>query len=266
MSSLYLSNHHNVPFNDRALHYGEGLFETFRFNKIGEIPLWQLHQTRLKQGLERLGFAASSQAEAEAFLFANIAQAPAYQAGKLLLSRSGLERGYAGKTASCVNLLLHLFNPPALKKQTAVTLQVSPVRLASQPLLAGIKHSSRMEQILALSALSKTADDALLLDHQGLPIESGTSNLLLYIKPHWITPKLDHVGVRGTTRQWLMQQMPIQERAVSMSELYQAQHLYLCNAIKGIYAVQTLLGEHTKNYLPCAKMQQLQTEFGRLFE
>ena len=38
---------------ERALHYGDGLFETL-LQQDGEIPLWQAHMDRLKQGCLRL--------------------------------------------------------------------------------------------------------------------------------------------------------------------------------------------------------------------
>ncbi len=266
MSGIYLSNQQHITFSDRALQYGEGLFETFRLNTKGHIPLWELHQQRLAQGLERLGFSNHTLNQAEDFLFSHIKKHPNFNAGKLLVSRTALERGYAGKTATNANLLLHLFTLPAINPQiTTLTLELSPVRLAQQPLLAGIKHSSRLQQILALSKLSQQADDVLLMDTQGLPIESGTSNLLLHFNQQWLTPKLDKAGVKGTTRQWLMQKIPIQEKELQMDTIYKAQHLYLSNALYGIRAVTGLLKTDIKYQTDCAKMQQLQNEFGRLF-
>ena len=79
---------------DRALHYGDGLFETLRFNNQGEAPLWFYHKQRLQQGLAALAFPDSSFKQIEHAFF-QLPLALRQSGGKLLISRGVGERGYA---------------------------------------------------------------------------------------------------------------------------------------------------------------------------
>ncbi|MEC8917723.1 MAG: aminotransferase class IV, partial [Pseudomonadota bacterium] len=42
-----------LPFDDRGLAYGDGLFETVLV-RDGQPLLWEYHMARLRQGVERL--------------------------------------------------------------------------------------------------------------------------------------------------------------------------------------------------------------------
>lgn len=262
--SVYISNQPQSSFSDRSLQFGEGLFETFRLNAQGEIPLWALHQARLKEGLKRLGFNPNSLDAAEQFLFVNLPRDKAFNAGKLLVTRDAKVRGYAGLLENKPNLLLNFFSAP-LNEDKGLSLGVSDIRLGLQPALAGIKHCNRLEQVLAQTQLKPEHDDALLLTSDGHVIESCSSNLFVYIDNQWLTPKLDNTGVRGVARQWLMSKMPVIEARLTLEDMYNAQHVYISNALKGFRYVKCLLTQQRHEYSSCKRMQAYQAEFKSLF-
>lgn len=270
--SIYISNQAYGSFNDRGLQFGEGLFETFRLNSKGEIPLWSFHQARLKEGLMRLGFNPKSFDKAQDFLFANIlsnlaSSNLALNAGKLLVTRDAQKRGYATSQEDEPNLLLQFFSAPNwLDESQGLKVGISDIRLGIQPALAGIKHCNRLEQVLAQCQLKEGEDDALLLSYAGDVIESCTSNLLVCLDNQWFTPKLDKAGVKGVARQWLITKMNIAEANLNLSDLYNAQHLYLSNSLFGLRKVKSLVADTSKDYLGCELMQAYQTEFKSLFE
>lgn len=267
---ICISNQAYGSFNDRGLQFGEGLFETFRLNSKGEIPLWSFHQARLKEGLQRLGFNPKSFDKAQDFLFANIqsnlTSNPALNAGKLLVTRDAQKRGYATSQENEPNLLLQLFSAPNWPDESqGLKVGISDIRLGIQPALAGIKHCNRLEQVLAQSQLKEGEDDALLLSYAGDVIESCTSNLLVCLDNQWFTPKLDKAGVKGVARQWLITKMNIAEANLNLSDLYNAQHLYLSNSLGGLRPISMLWAERTKEYDSCSSLQEYQTEFKSLF-
>jgi len=98
------------PSNDRALHYGDGLFETIRFAPDGSIPLWPYHKQRLLQGLCALDFPIDSFQQIEQAL-AQRPQSPLL-AGKLLISRGAGPRGYAPPAEPELLLQWQEFTPP----------------------------------------------------------------------------------------------------------------------------------------------------------
>ncbi|WP_257895800.1 aminotransferase class IV, partial [Enterobacter roggenkampii] len=63
-------------------------------------------------------------------------------------------------------------------REEGVTLTLSPVRLGRNPMLAGLKHLNRLEQVLIRTHLEQTdADEALVLDSEGRITECCAANL-----------------------------------------------------------------------------------------
>jgi 4-amino-4-deoxychorismate lyase len=117
-------------------------------------------------------------------------------------------------------------------------------RLAYQPLLAGFKHLNRLEQILARSELNQDAQEGLVLDYNQTVIEGTISNLfVLQANGSWATPELKGCGIAGIMRryilQWFTEQAWICEiKTLQLSDIQQAQALFFCNSLIGIWPVQ----------------------------
>ncbi|WP_289282725.1 aminotransferase class IV, partial [Methylophaga sp. UBA5088] len=83
-----------------------------------------------------------------------------------------------------------------------VTVQLCSIRLSSNPLLAGIKHLNRLEQVLARNEWSTDAiAEGLMLDYQDRLVEGTMSNLFLVKDEHLLTPNLNESGIEGIMRQ-----------------------------------------------------------------
>lgn len=227
---------------DRALNYGDGLFETLRFDAQQAIPLWHYHQQRLMAGLEALNFPAYSLAEIKAAM-QSLPISESVNAGKLLISRGQGERGYAAPKEAKIELLWHGFTAPswALERfPNGLEVAVSPIVLAKQPRLAGIKHLNRLEQVLARNLFPEHCQEVVMCDDAQSVIEGCMSNIVLFKDNQWLTPSLDNNGVNGVIRQWLLSQLPIIEAQVSLAELMQADTIIFCNTLNGIAPVARL--------------------------
>src|SRR5690606_25957996 len=138
-----------LPLLDRGLAYGDGLFETFRVS-AGRPLLLSRHLQRLYEGCSRLRLAVQpQQLETELLAFC---EALGEGVAKLIISRGDGERGYAFAAGQPVRRILQasaLPSYPAAHGEAGVELFACQTRLAEQPLLAGLKHLNRLEQVLA---------------------------------------------------------------------------------------------------------------------
>lgn len=226
------------PADARALVYGDGLFETMRVHR-GTVPWWGAHWERLVRGARRLRISLPEQAQASdeaAVLFDGGGDGVL----KLLLSRGGGGRGYAPSTAAPLWMLSR--HPlPAPYPHTGLQLRWCETRLATQPLLAGIKHCNRLEQVLARAECEAAgADEGLMLDSDGSVVSATSANLFVLRDGQWITPPLDHCGVAGVCRAHLLPLLDACEARLPVADVERADAVFLCNAVRGILRVAQL--------------------------
>ncbi len=231
------------PVADRALQYGDGLFETLRLTSQGEVPLWAQHRQRLLHGLVALDFPIDSWATVERAWKALPHGSRQTGAGKLLVSRGSGPRGYAPPVEPQLNLLWQAFQPADWAHQRhphGVRADFSDVLLSRQPLLAGFKHLNRLEQVLARGRFPADCQEVVMCDTDGQVIEGCMSNLFILQNGRWRTPALTHSGVNGVVRRWLLEQMQADEVLLTPQDLLQADVLFFCNTLNGIMPVHTL--------------------------
>ena len=186
-----------VSIANRGLNYGDGVFETMRVHR-GALPFWPQHLARLREGAERLGIALPD----VDFIEARIADmVSAVDAGvlKLLLTRGEGGRGYAPPVDVVPTWMLSLQPLPAV--QAALRVHPCETRLAAQPALAGIDHSSRPEQVPGRAeAMRAGCDEGLMRDMAGNPVCATSANLLVLRDGRWRTPPVEPCGVAGVLR------------------------------------------------------------------
>lgn len=226
-----------VSASNRGLNYGDGLFETMRVHR-GELPLWPRHLARLREGAARLGIGLPDAAFIEACIAEHIAGTAAGVL-KLLLTRGDGGRGYAPPSDAPPFWQLSLHPLPS--PQPGLRLHLCDTRLATQPALAGIKHCNRLEQVLARAEVERAGcDEGLMLDAEGRAICATAANLLVWRDGRWYTPGLEHCGVAGVLRGWLLARGWVDSAALSLREVERADALALCNAVRGILPVASL--------------------------
>ena len=163
---------------------------------------------------------------------------------KLLLSRGGAGRGYtAVSDAAPIWMVSRHSLPPALPsdKRAGLILHWCATWLAPQPLLAGIKHCNRLEQILARAECDDAgADEGLVCDHDGMVVSATAANVFVWRDGRWWTPPVDRCGVAGVCRSRLIPSLDAIEAHLSTEDVEGAEAVFLCNAVRGILAVAQL--------------------------
>ncbi len=240
----------HISVLDRGLTYGHGVFETLRLQR-GKIILLDFHKARLQRGLFVLGIDLSLD-----LLFSELEQCILSDAHlqegivKITITAGEGGRGYRWPSPLQPTRVIAWFPHDAdhwaqLETQ-GMTVLLSDWCLAHQPQLAGIKHLNRLDQVMARRAVDLYhCDEGLLLDEHQHVIEGTSTNLFIYAKGAWITPRLNLCGVQGVMRQHLLTQiMPLlghacHEQIITPEDLYQADEIFLSN-ILGIFPVVAL--------------------------
>ncbi|WP_082768807.1 aminodeoxychorismate lyase [Paraglaciecola hydrolytica] len=260
-----------IDVAERALQYGDGCFTTMAFSQ-NKLLLWPLHLARLQNNCQRLAINFLQwQALHESAL--NLIAQSEHKNGviKIIISRGKGGRGYSPLNVSESSYIVSLHTLPvhyAGWQQQGIKLGLSPVKLAIQPLLAGLKHLNRLEQVLIKQALDLTEfDDVLVCDSNDNIIEASAANVFWLHKGQWFTPMLDGCGVAGVMRRTICQMLAAQSQPVK--EIHQiftldfaAEEMFICNALMAIVPVTTLSVPMLNQQwtFSHSKVAQLQTE------
>ncbi|SHL97371.1 aminodeoxychorismate lyase [Vreelandella subglaciescola] len=243
-----------VPFDDRGLAYGDGVFETVLL-RDGVPLLWPYHRARLLRGCRVLGLEPPDDAALAATW-----QAPAsgLEVLKIILTRGSGGRGYALPESPAPRLLSRRTPfAPAASRWQGVDVCLCTLRLARQPALAGIKHLNRLENVLARQEWQR-ADiaEGLLADSDGNLVEATAMNVFWLADGVFRTPPLDACGVAGTLRAALLEQGVVGEAPLSVETLLDSElieQLFVGNSVQGVWPVNTLTtpdGEPLRRFSP----------------
>jgi 4-amino-4-deoxychorismate lyase len=236
-----------LPVTDRGLSYGDGLFESLALADGGPC-LWERHLERLAAGCRRLGIPAAD----PGLLRHEAVQAIAGRRDgvlKVILTRGSGGRGYRPDPAARSRRILQWFPAPGYPPTWSVEgvqTRFCATALGRNPLLAGIKHLNRLEQVLARAEWSDPAiAEGLMLDSEGLVIEGTMSNLFVEREGRLLTPRLDRAGVAGVVRALVLEQARAQgiscdERDLAPQDLLEADALFFSNSLIGIWPVRRL--------------------------
>ncbi|WP_122664937.1 aminodeoxychorismate lyase [Pseudomonas viridiflava] len=233
-----------LSVRNRGLAYGDGLFETIAV-RAGQPTLLDQHLQRLQRGCDRLGITVDH------LLIRDELLAFASQLGdgvmKLILARGDSQRGYAPDPHSQPLRILQgspLPAYPLAHAEQGIRLFPCVTRLAEQPLLAGLKHLNRLEQVLARSEWqSPEFAEGLMRDTSGRVIEGVYSNLFAVRDDVLVTADLSRSGVAGVMRAALLEQAPrlgiqVEIRDLQLADLEQADEVFVCNSVYGIWPVR----------------------------
>ncbi len=233
----------SLPLLDRGLAYGDGLFETVAVRR-GQPLLLERHLARLAEGCSRLAIPIDlALIRAELLAFSAVLEEGV---AKLLLTRGDSLRGYAFSPSLRPRRILLGSSPvayPSAHAEQGVRLFPCRTRLAEQPQLAGLKHLNRLEQVLARAEWQDTGHaEGLMRDLSGRVIEGVFSNLFLIRDGVLLTAELSRCGVAGVMRAEVLAQagnigIPVQVRDIALVELLEADEVFLCNSLYGIWPV-----------------------------
>lgn len=203
-----------LNINDRAIHYGDGLFETILCQN-GKLLYWKQHYQRLQSSANRLKMVCPDEGlllnDIENILNDSDTAANTILAIKIIISRGSGERGYQFKAGnSLTRIVMASAIDTDYSSLTATRLLSGNLFICEQQVsinegLAGMKHLNRLENVLArnewqTNATNNKIIDGLMLNANHHVIEATMSNLFVVKDGQLITPDLKQSGVSGIMR------------------------------------------------------------------
>ena len=236
-----------IKVDDRGLAYGDGLFETIEISQ-GKLLYWQRHMDRLILGCQRLSIATPNctQLLEEAMKLLSEQHEGVL---KVIITRGGGGRGYRFPEPMTPTRLLTVHPKadfPDRYKTEGISLVLCKSRLGLNPQFAGLKHLNRLEQVMARSEFdASTAQEGLMQDYEGFPVEGVMSNLFWFSEGKLFTPDLSLCGVAGVIRSIILElaernKIPCQEGRFTMAQLWAADELFMTNSLIGIWPVRQI--------------------------
>ncbi|MGH1337337.1 MAG: aminotransferase class IV [Aureispira sp.] len=238
---------------NRSFLYGDGLFETIRVSE-GQALYLRAHFERLTTGLNTLQMQAIKEPLTYQQFKEIIEGFIAQQATANLRIRSTFFRQGGGRyTPQKQAFDYHLEATPLATPAYPAAPSSLIIGLAQQArlstdALSPLKTTSALPYVLAgLEKKQQGWDDCLLLNHQGYIAEAIAANVFLKIGERIVTPALDQGCIAGVMRQQLLQLLPqlgyeVEERAIALEELQEADEMWLSNALQGVVGVTHWIG------------------------
>lgn len=233
--------------------YGRGVFTTLAV--YGGRPfLWSQHWARLTEHARRCGIEESSlEGEKIGEGLARLIEANSVRAGRaritLLARRSSSDAWKAestptGKTERTVAIdVLIMTGEPRHQAEDSLALTVSPYRVNTQSMLAGVKSTNYLEHMLAWEeAAAREFDEAVRLNERGEVVAATMGNLFWVREGMIHTPALATGALAGTTRGCVIMlagelSIPVVEGVYDLSHLAQAEEIFVTSAGLGVSVV-----------------------------
>lgn len=245
-----------IPLNNRAFHYGDGVFESFRVVQ-GKANFLDVHFSRALNGLNALRIEAPDGLDQERF----------QQLVQELISRSEISDGGRGRLTiyragpghyqpkgNGANYTIEIFPYPdseyVLNNEGFVVDIYPDIRKTKNSLSVFKTLNAQLYIMASLWSKEKELNDCLLLNDKGNIIESSCANIFIVSNGVLYTPQLEDGCVGGTMRMQviniaLAHDIQVYQCSLTPQNLLAADEIFLTNAIKGI---QWIGGYRTKRY------------------
>ncbi|MCX6214988.1 aminotransferase class IV [Spirosoma sp.] len=239
-SDILLESDFRLSINDRAFSYGDGIFETIRYES-NRIWFWNDHFARLSAGMTALQVTPPENLTADALhqtlLRLLEANGLTNQPARIKLQVWRQAGGLYTPTTNNVNVLISARpgNPFSISEKDRAAIY-DGFRLSYSPISA-CKTLNALPYILAgVFKEQHSLDDVLLLDTEGHMAECMASTLFWYTNRKLYTPSLQTGCINGIIRRQLLRLAPafgitVTEGLYKPETLQQAEAVFCANVM-----------------------------------
>ncbi len=257
---------------DRGFLYGDGVFETIAVIE-GRMPCWSAHWARLQRGAARLGLPEPQEDDFRRDAASLLGAGSVVDKAVLRLQYTsgaggrGLRRPQTPEPTR-VSALLPFPQRPADCWLDGVQVHLCRTRLPEQPRLAGVKHCSRLDYVLARDEWAdEDMAEGLMLDASGYVAEGTVSNVFAVQAGQLLTPALSRCGVHGIMRQEVLQRadglgIPVEQGDYALERWLDSDELFLTNSLIGIWPVRAMAEQQWRVGPVTRRLQQALRQAG----
>ena len=225
--------------NSAAAFYGKGIFTTVAIYNF-KLFLWEKHWERLTANAKQIGVDFSDYTEQTVKKsLLEIVEKNAFRTGRARLTFYDESPTAIWQTDSKrgTSLLIQTADFRLIKDKFNLT--VTPFRINSKSPLAGVKSCNYLENILAWEAAkAKGFDEAIRLNEKGEIVSACLANVFWKRNDEIFTPSLDTGCLKGTTRDYILENLTVIEKKAELDELLAADEIFLTSAGIGVAAAK----------------------------
>lgn len=252
---LYPQDTNVFGTQNRALRYGDGLFETMRMLD-GKVMFFKYHMDRLFKGMQTLKIDYHRAFDAEFIASEIVALARANKIYKNARIRFSVFREDGGWYTPEKNTFNYLIEIQALNEDTYIVERGLIADVYKEvrkdfSALSHLKTSNSLPYVLAgVYRKENNLDECILLNSQNNIVESISSNVFLIKENKAYTPAVTDGCIDGVMRKVVIDllkelDITVVETSLPANLLEHADEIFLTNSIKGI---QSVVGIGLKRY------------------
>lgn len=246
-----------INIGNRALRYGDGMFETMR---MCEGRIWNLdfHIERLLLGMKTLQFDIPEFFSREFFLrtvnellLKNSNQMNA-RIRLMIIRGDGNILDYEKNSTNYIIETWPLSNKIGLN-ENGLIVDLFPDARKSCDQFSNLKSNNYLPSAMAaLFAQRNNLDDSIIMNSFERVCESSIANIFIINDENIYTPPLSEGCVAGVMRRWMLEKFALKdfkviEKNLSIDELMDADEFFLTNTIQPIRWVRNFRGKIYKN-------------------
>ncbi len=244
--------------NDRAIHYGDGLFETILCSE-NKLLYWSQHYLRLQRSAQRLKLRCPDEdvllGDIRSLLKLNETPGSKVCSIKIIITRGSSDRGYVipkktnEKRIVLMSALAADYSSLLSGELLSGELYICKNQVSINESLAGLKHLNRLENVLARNEWNDTANnqfiDGLMLNARQQVIEGSMSNVFAIKENNLYTPDLSQSGVNGIMRDMIIDaagrnNIQLSILNLKLEDLYEMEEIFISNSLIGIRSVNKI--------------------------
>lgn len=230
-------------FATNALLYGKGIFTTVAICN-GQPFLWKKHWRRLGDNAATVGIDLRQFSEEAVLDRLTLAVANTGILGgraRLTFNDETPSTIWTAETAASTSLSIITGELRSVPSEFHLT--VSPYTVNSRSPIAGVKSCNYLENILAADEAKKRGfHSAARLNERGEITSAAMANIFWVKDGVLFTPSLKTGCLAGTTREFVLENLPCVEAQEGIDALANAESIFLTSAGLGIVKVRTLDG------------------------
>jgi len=235
---------------ERGLMLGDGIFETLLVK--ASKPIWlEAHLARMAAAALELGLRFNG-ADIRFALAATLKRSVhPFEVLRITLTRGPTPRGLA-VNGDRPSLLVSLNAFDRTKQPQHLRLATSSIRRNPTAPSSRLKTISYIDAIAAAREVAGRADEALMLNAEGLVASGTVGNVFVLTGQELITPSDDQGILKGIARAQLIAGadrlgLHMQERAIKPEEVFEAEAVFLTNSLRLATPVSSLDGKTAGN-------------------
>jgi len=233
-----------LPVVSSAALYGHGVFTTVAVYG-GEPFLIEKHWRRLNENAQKLGIDIEVSFEQVEAWLRQLIDADLADDGRarITLLDSGGAGLWTGNSAKKTEILI--VTGERFERPDKFRLTKSPFTINSTSPLAGVKSCSYLEHLIAYeNAKRQGFDEAVRLNERGEVASAAMANVFWLRNGKLFTSDLATGCLGGTTREFILENLKVEEVSAGVEELLSASAMFVCSAGIGIKQVASLDEKH----------------------